>query len=278
MAGYIYNLKCLGKLKKEETFLKNKIYMEKFHKEILHNKRFYKDYLKLNHLEDTKENLKKWSLLTEKDILNLYLSLLLNLKDTKTYNEWAIEHNYSIKNLNNINSLNEMKWNYDYSINIFKNNYNVIEFGVVKNKIIELYQNWNIDNVQTDIVSENRKTIHSIEIENAYEKFISLVRYGIISKKYEYTNTKYLLDLEKEKLEEIYVKFSDFSYLKISKIDKTPKIIYNSKIINFDFNIFEKDVLNNFSLEKTLLFIENNLKLTNEDFISLKKIQYLLND
>lgn len=278
MAGYIYTLKCLGKLKREETFLKNDFYIKKFHKEILHKKRFYKDYLKLNNLQDNEESIKIWSSLNEKEILDFYLSLLLNLKDTKAYNEWAVKNNYSIKNLNNINSLNEMKWNYDYSINVFKENYNVIEFGVIQNKIVELYQNWDADTVQSDTVSENRKTRHSVEVENAYEKFISLVRYGVVSKSYEYTNTKYLLDLEELKLEEIYIKFNDYSYLKFAKIDKNPKIIYNSKIIDFDRNLFEKNVVTRFSLKKVLNFVENNIEISEEDTISLKKIQYLLNN
>lgn len=276
MAGYIYNLKCLGKLNKEETFLKNNYYMEKFYKEIHHNKRFYKDFLKLNNLQDNKENLKKWSELNVNDILNLYLNLLLNLKDTNSYKEWAEEKKYSIKNLNNVYSLNEMKWDYDYSINVFKEGYNVLEFGVEKNIIKEFYQNWDLDKVQTDIISENRKTKNSIEVENSYNKFIDLVRYGIIAKIYEYSNTKYLLDLEEPKLEEIYVKFSNLSYIKIVKIDKIPKLLYNSNIVEFDNKKFEKEVIKDFNIEKCLTFIENNIELTTNDKISLKKILFLL--
>ncbi len=276
MAGYIYDLKCIGKLNREETFLKNDYFMEKFYKEIHHNKRFYKDFLKLNKLEDTNENLKKWSELTVKDILDLYLNLLLNLKDTKSYKEWAEKNNYSIKNLNNVNSLNEMKWDYDYSINVFKEGYNVLEFGVVKNIIKEFYQNWDIDKVQTDIISENRKTKNSIEVENRYNKFIDLVRYGIIAKIYEYSNTKYLLDLEEPKLEEIYIKFSNLSYIKIAKIDKKSKMLYNSNLIDFDNKKFENEVVKEFNLEKCLTFIENNIELTQNDKTSMKKILFLL--
>ena len=276
MAGYIYNLKCLGKLKKEETFLKNDYYMQKFFKEIHHSKRFYKDYLKLNNLEDNKENLKKWSNLNITDILNLYLTLLLNLKDTNSYKEWAEERKYSIKNLNNVNSLNEMKWNYDYSINVFKDGYNVLEFGVEKNIIKEFYQNWDLDKVQTDIISDNRKTKNSIEVENSYNKFIDLVRYGIIAKTYEYSNTKYLLDLEESKLEEIYIKFSDSSYIKIAKIDKKAKFLYNSNLIEIDNKKFEQEVIKEFNLEKCLTFIQNNIELNINDKPTLKKILFLI--
>lgn len=284
MAGYIYNLEVFGELNNsyKDDFFNDKHNKELLFEELHKNKRFFDNYVIIHHLNDVseKEQINRWIKISYSGLMDLIEFLDYSYKETKTYKNYIINKKYLTERPYNENNINYMRWNYDFSIPVFTENNNILHLGIKNNKIIELYQDWNELEFVDDTVEEHARIKYSYEIEKIYNNFQNYVDFGIILKKYEYTNTSYILDLEEPVIENIKIILNN-EIIEFKKLDKEKielyinnNLIYNEKIIQEMKNIIknkEKILFNTIKLfnnlklfenkyENYLLNIENNLE------------------